>query len=228
MGTNATSARYFSAAEPYLRGNHRIELRREIVRELLGSPQGKRILDIGCGNGEISLQFAATNKVTLVDNSPAMLDAAQANARRIGASDCDFVLGDVVGLEAPPFDIVIAVGLLAHVDDLSSAMAAIAGNVRSGGSLILQFSDGAKLVNRIGHVLLRARGRRYKSMTRNDVLIEARANGLVLSDERNHLLIVPGMHRLIGAGLLPYDRFVRRHPRLAHHGAETIALMTKC
>jgi hypothetical protein len=35
------------------------------------------------------------------------------------------------------------------------------------------------------------------------------------------------MPRLLGAALVPYDRFIRRHPALARHGVDSLLLLQK-
>lgn len=226
VSTNPSSAAYFSKAEPYLRRNYRIEARSELVRDLIGRPSGARILDLGCGNGAISLQYAASNSVILVDNSAAMLDAAGRKATELGVA-YSALQADACDVEVEPVDIVLAIGILAHVAESEGLIAAAARNLKSGGRLVLQFSDAGLPLNRLGSVLFRLRGRRYRRTPRAEILEIAEANALRLVGERSHLLVVPGMPRLIGRLLLPYDRLVRRLPWLARHGLDTLLLLQK-
>jgi hypothetical protein len=76
-------------------------------------------------------------------------------------------------------------------------------------------------------MLFRLRGRDYRPTRRADILAMAAANGLSLVGERSHLLVLPGMPRLLGAALVPYDRFIRRHPALARHGVDSLLLLQK-
>ena len=73
---------HFANPSPYLTGNYYISLRARIVKQLLGEISNCRILDLGCGDGTISLQFlAANNHITLVDSSDGMLERAKLNTR---------------------------------------------------------------------------------------------------------------------------------------------------
>jgi cyclopropane fatty-acyl-phospholipid synthase-like methyltransferase len=225
MATIPTSACYFADAERYLRGNHRIQLRREIVAELIGTPRNKRILDLGCGNGAISLPFAHANEVLLVDNSAAMISAVRAHAASLGITDYEAVQSDVAKLQTNPVDIVLAIGLLAHVDNVDDVFEAIARCLRPSGIAVVQLSDRTRLLNRVGRVLTNLRGRNYQPMSMRDVLQSAEKYGFQLKDERSHLVIIPGLQRVFRSALVPYDRFVRRHPHLAKHGTDTLLLL---
>lgn len=227
MVTIPESATYFARAEPYLRGNHRIALRAEIAAELLGNPVGQRIIDLGCGNGALSLPLATGNNIVLVDNSEAMLEAATKVAARLGVDRYEMVREDACAVNLPAADIVLAIGLLAHVDNSADVIDVVARHLKPGGKALVQFSDAGRPFNRIGNFLLALRGRRYRRTSRREILDLFETNGLHLVDERSHLLILPGVHRLIGRGLIPYDRFVRRHPRLAKNGVDTILLVER-
>ena len=228
MATNPISAAYFADAEPYLKRNHRITLRSEIVGELVGQPRGKRILDLGCGNGAISLPLAEHNSVILVDNSAAMLSAAERHAKTLNIENYEAIHADVCGVSVEPVDIVLALGVLAHVDESLAVLQAMARNLKPGGVAVLQFSDSRRLLNRLSQLLFRVRGRQYRKTPRGEILKAADATGLRLVDERSHLLIIPGMPRLMGRTLLTYDRFLRRrHPKLSAHGLDTLLLLAK-
>lgn len=228
MVTTPSSASYFAQADRYVRRNYWIQTRAEMVRELLPEqPRRKRILDIGCGTGEISLPWARQNEVVLVDNSAAMVELARQHAREIGADRCEISQADVFELDLEPADIVLAIGLLAHVSNPDGVIASIARHTRARGHVVLQFSDSTRIVNRIGHLLLRACGRNYQPTSREQVLALAESHGLRLVAERSHIALIPGMQRLLGPALVPYDRFVRRHGWLARHGSETLLLLRK-
>ena len=53
--------------------------------ELVGDVRGKRLLDMGCGDGAEMLEWARAGAiVTGVDNSPVQLEAARRNADKLG------------------------------------------------------------------------------------------------------------------------------------------------
>ena len=82
--------------------------------------EGKRILDIGCGTGRMSLELAQRGaRVTGIDFSQTMLDMAKAVARQSGLEDkCTFVLDDFTKhIFKEKFDISLALGLFDYTKE---------------------------------------------------------------------------------------------------------------
>lgn len=98
--TNAAQVEYWNAAV----GDTWVRLHEQLDRQIapfgraamraLGAARGERILDIGCGCGETSLDLArqvgAEGQVTAVDISRAMLAVGRDSARAAGISNVDF------------------------------------------------------------------------------------------------------------------------------------------
>ena len=227
---------YFRQPQRYLRRNYRIALRSELVKELVGEVRECRILDLGCGDGSLSAQFLpARNEVTLVDFSDGMLQVARQRVPPAYAAQVEFVNADI--FEFTPtveYDLVLCIGVLAHVDAVDRAIEKVARCVRPGGRVVFQINDDASAVVRCLKRMYAVRealtgsSLKWKEMVRADVVASAERHGLQLIAERRHLLLLfPGMTRLLGRWLLPYDRFVRRHPRLGRHASNVIFVCRK-
>jgi 2-polyprenyl-6-hydroxyphenyl methylase/3-demethylubiquinone-9 3-methyltransferase len=105
-------------------------------RRVFGGFGGKRVLDVGCGGGILAEALAAAGaQVTGIDPSERSLEAARAHARRAGLA-IDYRRGraeDLAALVDGGFDLVFAVDVLEHVDDLERAIAAVAAVLAPGG-----------------------------------------------------------------------------------------------
>lgn len=129
----------YAAHSDSARGRLRHDLvERRLLAELPPAPA--RILDVGCGNGEMTLRLAAAgHEVTGADPSARMLTAA---ADRLAARPelADRVRLVDAGLGSLPFDgelfdAVCCHGVLMYLDDPGEAVARLAGLVAPGGLL---------------------------------------------------------------------------------------------
>nr|WP_166181095.1 class I SAM-dependent methyltransferase [Altererythrobacter segetis] len=226
MATLPQSARetraqtYFSKPARYLRRNHRVKLRAELVADILGDTAGKRIIDLGCGDGSIS--EALHGSLTLVDSSPGMIEVAR---RRFGKR-ARYVCADLHAVEPEAHDIALCIGVLAHVDDTARTLDAAYRSLRPGGLLILQLSDHSQAVGQLNSFLVSLSGKlHYRRTTLKSVL--DRCHGFELLDCRRHFLIPAGLQRLCGGAALPIERLVARTPWLADHAADAMLLLRK-
>lgn len=115
------------------------QLEARLVFELTGPLAGKRVLDVGTGDGTYAIQSAARGaEVTALDISTAMLEATRARARKQGVSVA-LREGSVERLpfETESFDVVLAVTLLCTLKDIASALRELARVVVPGGTLIV-------------------------------------------------------------------------------------------
>lgn len=97
-----------------------------------------KILDIGCGPGSISVDFARRanhGHVIGIENVPDPLDQARQLAASQGVTNVDFRLGDIHALEFPDntFDIVHVHQVLQHIADPVKALCEMRRVVKHGG-----------------------------------------------------------------------------------------------
>ena len=119
---------------------------RAAATELLSPLAGHRLVDVGCGTGDVVRALASlvgpTGQVVGVEPSEVML--ATARARSAGRDlPVRFVRGDVVGLELPDSsaDGVVCERVLQHVGDATAALAELVRITRSGGRIVVIDTD---------------------------------------------------------------------------------------
>jgi SAM-dependent methyltransferase len=105
----------------------------EVVFAAVGDARPVRVLDIGCGQGELAQRLAMELgiRVAAVDQSPRMVELAQQRG-------VDARVGDIQALDFPngSFDCVVAAWMLFHVPDLGRGLGEIARVLRPGGRLV--------------------------------------------------------------------------------------------
>jgi SAM-dependent methyltransferase len=111
------------------------------LRKLLGTPLPafERSLEIGAGTGYFTLnmlQDGVVHEATATDISPGMLDALQANAKRIGVSVQTVAChAEELPFEDASFDLVLGHAVLHHLPHLDRAFAELRRVLRPGGQL---------------------------------------------------------------------------------------------
>ena len=97
--------------------------------------QGLSILDIGCGAGLLSEPLSRLGaRVTGLDPAPASIAAARAHAEATGA-ELTYRTGtaEELAAEGAKFDVVLAMEVVEHVDNVSDFIATVASLVAPGG-----------------------------------------------------------------------------------------------
>lgn len=153
---------------------------REVVFRCIAAARPRRLLEVGCGPGELSERVAAElgAEVVALDLSPRMVELAR--ARGVDAN-----VGDVQALPFPgaSFDAVVAAWMLYHVPDLERALAEIVRVLRPGGHLVAVTNSerhleearvhaGVSMVGRLGFCRENGRellARRFASVEQVDV-----------------------------------------------------------
>lgn len=120
-----------------------------LTQEFLGRAgitAGMRVLDLGCGVGEVSAIAASlvgsSGSVTGVDFDAGALALAEEHARLAGLDHVRFVQGNVGEFaEGAPYDAVVGRLILIHVPDAYALVKHAASLVRSGGTVAFQDYD---------------------------------------------------------------------------------------
>lgn len=116
--------------------------------ERAGLSEGQRVLDIGCGAGDVSFLAAdfvgAGGRVVGIDAASDAIDAARARAARRGLGNVEFRVcdlgGPLPGLTG--FDVVVGRLVLMYVGDPVAVLVRLRACLKPGGLIVLQEPDG--------------------------------------------------------------------------------------
>jgi SAM-dependent methyltransferase len=176
------------------------------IYEELAPFAGQRVLEVGCGIGNITRYFVDRTLVVAIDRLPASV--AYARSRFRGLPNVIVLPGDITDpailpdLAAYAFDTVISINVLEHIEEDVAALRRMAAVLPSGGRLLLWVPAGRYLYGTLdealGHV------RRYE---REELAEKVEAAGFrILKLHYVNLLGIPGWFlnsRVLGRWLLP-------------------------
>jgi ubiquinone/menaquinone biosynthesis C-methylase UbiE len=232
---------FFDQPKNYLaRNSFDIRVRAETTEALVRDRKVTTVLDVGCGDGSVSLPLlSAQSHITLLDISPNMLAVAKSRVGDALAANVDFMNADFL---ATPFargsyDLVICIGVLAHVSSPGDVIEKIATVLKPGGTLILQCTDSAHWYRRLVSLytgtlaLFRRSLYRAGSLTNKDVLDMTAKCGFRTEGVFCYGWPPPGFHRIFSQATL--YRMVRGifgdvvHNRNPWLGSEYIYALTR-
>jgi SAM-dependent methyltransferase len=128
-------------------------------------PGDARILEMGCGTGQMSLYLARADRVVIgADLTRASLLLGSSAARRFGLDRVQFVETDLSrpGLRTGSFDVVYSSGVLHHTPDPRASFARIAQLARPGGMIVVGLYNAfARIPLRLRRMVARFSGYRW-------------------------------------------------------------------
>lgn len=130
---------------------HRLNLQGQLyraptLRALVdaGIGEGDRVLDIGCGSGDVTITAAElvgeSGHVVGVDRGARAVESAQARSDSLGLGQVSFEvceLDRLHTLDLQPFDAVIGRFILMHQRDPASLLGTVAKQLRPGGAVVM-------------------------------------------------------------------------------------------
>jgi ubiquinone/menaquinone biosynthesis C-methylase UbiE len=214
---------------------YNIRVRIETIKEFLGDRKPDNILDIGCGDGSLSLHLLAkSNRITLLDRSTSMLKIAKCSVSA-EAQERVTIVNDAfmtAPLAEKSFDMILCVGVMAYVDDRRAFVKKIVSLLKPGGTLIMECTDGSHPVTYAirGYAALRRPlvSDKFKTITKpsKDLLAICKDLGFKRLGGFRYSLPLPGLRKFLSQGFS--QRAIRflygnsKHNRLPWLGNECI------
>ena len=116
----------------------------EILLRYLEGRTPLRLLNAGCGSGELSFLLAkAGHHVIGIDPGAEYIRMAEDSARRLGAASCSFAVSSIAEFESKaPLDGLVATDVLEHIQDDREAFQKMVNLVRPGGPILITVPAG--------------------------------------------------------------------------------------
>jgi 2-polyprenyl-3-methyl-5-hydroxy-6-metoxy-1,4-benzoquinol methylase len=149
---------FFDQTGLYLHKRFGIQLRRKIINDLIPALSYQNVMDVGCGDGTLVLDRVEKAKsVWMIDLSANMLDLAKKNIEVTfpnEAKKVKYYHGDFTSFKKEEhFDIILLIGVLAHVPDLDSVFVKLKDLLKPDGIVVIQYSDSSNLMIQLRQLL---------------------------------------------------------------------------
>ncbi|MDB4513367.1 class I SAM-dependent methyltransferase [Akkermansiaceae bacterium] len=143
----------FDNTRSYIGGNSTIIARQCFAKRLTQDINTQSILDLGCGDGSIGVSVSdSKSHLVLMDLSEKMLEVASENAKKKRISNFEIKKGDVTEFRyGSTFDLVICLGVLAHVPSIKECIQTISVHLSSGDKAMVQFTEKNSLQGRVAY-----------------------------------------------------------------------------
>jgi 2-polyprenyl-3-methyl-5-hydroxy-6-metoxy-1,4-benzoquinol methylase len=137
----------------------------DVLLDYLAGRRGLRILNAGCGSGELSLSLAAAGHTVVgIDPEPRYVELARKNAAARPDLDCKFEVAFIEDYRGGgDFDCAVATDVLEHIEDDRTAFDRLVRQVRPGGLVLITVPAGNWLFGYHDEVL--GHYRRYSPRT---------------------------------------------------------------
>ena len=197
---------FFDKTDNYLLNSFpTIFLRRLIINEMLPDIDNSEILDIGCGNGMITIPYLDNNSVTFLDLSKNMLDVAKQNIPKEQIDKATFFNTDIENfISRKKYRIIFLIGVLAHVNDVENAISTISKLTEANGICIVQITDFDKALAKFLNLYSKVKRRimmqdhlyQTNIMNRRTIVNLFLKNGYEMADEQRYLPSLPGFRMI--------------------------------
>lgn len=224
---------FFKNSDNYINNNPIIELRKKIVSDMVGQKEGYFILDVGCGDGSLSMPFISHNQITFLDITDEMLELVKKKILDSYKDNATIINKNILEYNVEQkFDMIICIGVYAHIQDISALTKKLVELLKEDGCILIQFSDSSKVISKINNFKNKIfKPNRYKydvnRLKRSGINIFLINNGLKIMKETRYWPISPVFSILPSTLKHKALFFFYRNQFLSRFGSEVILLLEK-
>lgn len=228
---------FFNQLEYLKNSSDRIIVRSNMVRKFLGPQKNISILDIGCGDGSLSLPYLSeTNQLTLVDISDKMIERVAGKIPNQLLSKVRLVNDSFEAIDSQErFDVVLCVGVIAHVPDVNALFNKINTVLKPGGFLVLETTPNPYPIGKLllPYYYLRSliikEPEKYNKNRLKVAEVKSYAKKLHLQEIQcvRYSFPLPGMSHWPQVLKLKYTLFTLNSPFVSRFGSEHLFLFKK-
>ena len=224
---------FFDQTGVYLHKRFGIQLRREIIKELVPVTTYKRVLDIGCGDGTLSLDFIEkADHVAMIDLSENMLMLARQNIKYhfpLEENKTHYFNGDFISFkESNPFDLILLIGVLAHVTNIGETFEKVGSLLKPNGVVVIQFSESNHLLIRLRFRMHRRKSKyELNRITKTNLVTFYTQNNLECIAEKRYNFPFFGMKYFSDGSLFAFQHWIMNKRWLSFLLSDVILVLKK-
>ena len=205
---------YFKETDNYIKNNLVIVLRTILIKRNLPDLKNKSILDIGCGNGELSIPYISKNKISFLDLSDNMLNLVRKQIATEYLVNATFIKQDILKfIHTEVYDYLFILGVLAHTESIDMTFLKLVELMNDEGILIMQYTNSQNFISLILRVIGKLKsisggkyGYKINYTSSKRIRMELEKHKLVIYKKINYWPALPGF-KLIPNKLRRYIYF---------------------
>ena len=228
---------FFNRPDYLENSSDRIVVRSLVVQNFLGGIENSEILDIGCGDGSLSLPMLnESNRLTLVDISENMMERVKARVPPHLSKNVTLINDSYAAIsDDEKFDIILCVGVIAHVPTVDDLFQKISTLLKPGGFLIIETTPNPFPLGKLlfpyyfFRELLAGKAAKYQKnrLKVSDLLSRTQSMGLKHLRSVRYSFPLPSMSHWPQSLKLRYTLFTLNNSVLSRFGSEHILLFQR-
>lgn len=216
----------------YLNSNN-IPVRKNILEMMGINFKGKSLLDLGCGNGSLALQYYKDlSHITFVDLSSFMLSQLKFEITKKKSEknhpEVNIINEDITKVNInKKFDIIFAIGVLSYVCSLDEAFSVLKKHLAKDGHIILQYTNHTSPEVVLKKTLLRTKQPDYVANLTTDKVISKLIDKAGLKIEKRYIYPETSFRKMLPFNFVSnFKKFISNKSFLNRLFSEEILLLS--